>query len=104
MADIIHFQEYVYSKEEEKKRIKKISALSMRSKNIKSILHNIGSSIGCSLITKHFGEMNQIVGKDNIIDSDMQDVITDALESYDKEIHKQINELNSYVTQTVITC
>ena len=50
MADIIKFQEYVYSKEEKKKCIKKISALSTRSKNIKSILHNIGSSIECSLI------------------------------------------------------
>ena len=86
MADIIKFQEYVDSKEEEKKRIKKVSVLSTRSKNIEGLLHNINNCIGCSLVTRHFGEMNQIVGKENIIDQDMLNVIIDSLDNYYNDI------------------
>ena len=104
MADIIKFREYVNSKEEEKKRIKKVSVLSTKSKSIEGLLHNINNSVGCSFVTRHFGEMNQIVGKENIIDPDILNVIIDSLKDYDIKIHEQINELNSYGVQTAITC
>lgn len=46
MADIIKFQQYVNAKDEEKRRIKQISLLSTKSKNIKGLLHNISDSVG----------------------------------------------------------
>lgn len=104
MADIIKFQEYVGSKEEEKKRIKRISVLSTKCKDIEGLLHNINSSIGCSLVTKHFGEMNQIIGRQNILDSDMLDVIIDSLDGYYNDICGQIRELNGCGAGTVIIC
>ena len=104
MADIIKFKEYVNSKEEEKKRIKKVSVLSTKSKSIEDLLHNINNSVGCSFVTRHFGERNQIVGKENMIAPDILNVIIDSLNDYDNKIHEQINELNSYGTQTAITC
>lgn len=94
MADIINFQKYISSKEEEKERIKRVSALSTRSKNIESLLHDIDSSIGCSLTTRHFGEMNQIIAKDNIIDPDTLSVIFNSLNNYYNAICEQIKELN----------
>ena len=104
MADIIKFQEYVKSKEEEKRRIKRVSVLSTRSKNIEGLLHNINSSIGCSLVTRHFGEMNQIVGRENILDPDMLNVIIDSLDDYYNDICGQIRELNGCGAGTVIFC
>ena len=104
MADIIKLQEYIDSKEEDKKRIKKVSALSTKSKNIEDLLHSINNSVGCSFVTRHFGERNQIVGKENIIDPDILNVIIDSLKDYDNKIHGQINELNYYGVQTPTTC
>lgn len=104
MADIIKFQEYVNARDEEKKRIKQVSMFSTKSKNIECLLHNIGNSVSCSFVTRHFGEMNQIVGKENIIDPDILGVIIDSLKDYNSKIQEQINELNSYGTQTTITC
>ena len=103
MADIIKFQEYVNARDEEKKRIKHVSILSTKSKNIEGLLHNICNSVGCSLVTRHIGEMNQIVGKENIIDCDILDVIIGSLKDYNGKIREQINELNSHDTQTTIT-
>lgn len=97
MADIIKFQEYVNAKDEEKKRIKQISILSTKSKNIEGLLHNIASSVGCSFVTKHFGEMSQIVGKENILDSATLDVIINSLKDYNSKICEMIKELNGFV-------
>lgn len=94
MTDIIKFQEYVNAKDEEKKRIKQISILSTKSKNIKGLLHNIDTSVGCSFVTRHFGEMNQIVGKESIIDPATLDVIIVSLKDYYNKICEQIKELN----------
>ena len=97
MAVIINFQQYVNAKDEEKRRIKQVSLLSTKSKNIEGLLHNISNSVGCSLVTRHFGEMNQIVGKENIIDSVMLDVIINSLKDYNNKICEQINELIDYI-------
>lgn len=97
MADIIKFQQYVNAKDEEKRRIKQISLLSTKSKNIEGLLHNISDSVECSLVTRHFGEMNQIVWKENIIDSVMLDIIINSLKDYNSKICEQIKELNDYV-------
>lgn len=97
MADIIKFSEYVNAREEEKKRIKQVSILSTKSQNIEGLLHNIDSSIGGSLLTKHIGEMNQVVGKENILDPATLDVIINSLKDYNYKILEQINELNSIV-------
>lgn len=104
MADIIKFQEYVNAKEEEKKRIKNVSILSTKSKSIEGLLHNIENSVGCSFVTRHFGEMNQVVGKENMIDSDILNVIINSLKDYNANIGEQISKLNSCGVQTVITC
>ena len=68
IGEIINFQQYVNAKEEEKKRIRRVSTLSNRCSNIDGILHSMSDSLGVSLVTKHFGELNQIVGKEHIID------------------------------------
>lgn len=103
MATVINYQKYVNAKEEEKKRIKQISTLSTKSKNIEGLLHNIDNCVGCSFVTKHFGEMNQIIGKENIIDPATLDVIISSLKAYNAKIHEQIKELNSYDTKTAIS-
>lgn len=97
MATVISYQKYVNAKEEEKKRIKQVSTLATKSKNIEGLLHNIDNCVGCSFVTKHFGEMNQIVGKENMLDSATLDMIINALKDYNCNIIKHINELNSIV-------
>ena len=96
MADIIIFQKYANSKKEEKNRIKQVSVLSTKSKKIEGLLHNIENSIESSFITRHFGEMNQIVTKENVIDADVLAMIIHALKGCDSEIHEKIKELNAY--------
>ena len=95
IGEIINFQNYVNVKEEEKRRIKRVSALSNRCANIDGILHSMSDSIGVSFVTKHFGEMNQIVGKEHIIDDGLYDVIVNALSDYKKSLGDEIEKLNS---------
>ena len=94
IAEIIDFQRYVNAKEEEKKRIRRVSALSNRCASIDGILHSMGDSLGVSLVTKHFGELNQIVGKEHIIDDGLYDVIVNALSDYKKSLKDEIEALN----------
>lgn len=95
MADIINFQAYVNAKDEEKKRIKRISMLSTKRDFIVGVLHNINNSIEVSLMTKHFGELNQIVTKHNIIGYDLMEVIIATIEQYDAEIQREIIDLEN---------
>ena len=97
MAEIINFQQYKNMKEEEKKRLKLVSALSNRCSNIDGLLHSINDSIGVSFVTKHFGEMNQIVGKEHLIDDALYDVIVNALSDYKKSLNDEIVELNKCI-------
>ena len=54
----------------------------------------MSDSVGVSFITKHFGELNQIVGKEHIIDDGLYDVIVNALSDYKKSLRDEIEELN----------
>ena len=94
IGEIINFQQYVNAKEEEQKRIRRVSALSNRCSNIDGILHSMSDSVGVSLVTKHFGELNQIVGKEHIIDDGLYDVIVNALSDYKKSLKDEIEVLN----------
>lgn len=93
LNNIIKFQEYINAKEEEKKRIKQVSVLFAKSKNIEGILHSISNSVGCSFVTKHFNELNQIVGKENIIDDELLNVIINSLNDYNININERIKGL-----------
>ena len=95
MADIIIFQAYVNAKDEEKKRIKKISMLSSKRDSLLRLLNSINNSIEISMVKKCFGELNQIVGKENIIDNDLQRVIITAIEQYKEGIQHKISELEN---------
>lgn len=94
MADIINFKQYVDAKDEEKRRIKQVSILSTMNKNVEGLIHNISNSVGCSFVTKHFGELNQIFEKENMIDSAMLNIIIVSLREYNNNIQAQIKELN----------
>ena len=94
IGEIINFQQYVNAKEEEKKRIRRVSTLSNRCASIDGILHSMSDSVGVSLVTKHFGELNQIVGKEHIVDDGLYDVIVNALSDYKKSLKDEIEELN----------
>lgn len=94
IGEIINFQQYVNAKEEEQKRIRRVSALSNRCASIDGILHSMSDSLGVSLVTKHFGELNQIIGKEHIIDDGLYDVIVNALSDYKKSLKDEIEELN----------
>lgn len=94
IGEIINFQQYVNAKEEEQKRIRRVSALSNRCASIDGILHSMSDSLGVSFVTKHFGEMNQIVGKEHIIDDGLYDVVVKALSDYKKSLRDEIEELN----------
>ena len=94
IGEIINFQQYVNAKEEEKKRIRRVSALSNRCSSIDGILHSMSDSLGVSFVTKHFGELNQIVGKEHIIDDGLYDVIVNALSDYKKSLKDEIEALN----------
>ena len=95
IGEIINFQQYVNEKEEEKKRIRRVSALSNRCSSIDGILHSMSDSVGVSFITKHFGELKQIVGKEHIIDDGLYDVIVNALSDYKKSLKDKIEALNN---------
>lgn len=90
----MNFQQYVNAKEEEQKRIRRVSALSNRCASVDGILHSMSDSLGVSLVTKHFGELNQIVGKEHIIDDGLYDVIVNALSDYKKSLKDEIETLN----------
>ena len=94
IAEIINFQRYVNAKEEEKKRIKIVSSLSHRCASIDGILYSMSDSLGVSFVTKHFGEMNQIIGREHIIDDGLYDVIVNALSDYKKCLRDEIEVLN----------
>ena len=94
IGEIINFQQYVNAKEEEQKRIRRVSALSNRCASIDGILHSMSDSLGVSLVTKHFGELNQIVGKEHIIDDGLYDMIVNALSDYKKSLKDEIEALN----------
>lgn len=104
MADIINFQKYLAVKDEEKKRIRQVSILLSKRRDIEGLLHNISNSVGCSIVTRYIGEMNQIVGKENIniLDSTTLDVIINSLKDYNNKICEQIKELNSLVNRNNI--
>ena len=95
IGEIINFQQYVNAKEEEKKRIRRVSTLSNRCASIDGILHSMSDSLGVSLVTKHFGELNQIVGKEHIIDDGLYDVIVNVLSDYKKSLRDEIEKLNN---------
>ena len=94
IGEIINFQQYVNTKEEEQKRIRRVSALSNRCSSIDGILHSMSDSVGVSFVTKHFGELNQIVGKEHIIDDGLYDVIVNALSDYKKSLKDEIEVLD----------
>lgn len=81
-----------------KKRIKQVSVLFAKSKNIEGVLHSISNSVGCSFVTKHFNELNQIVGKENVIDDELLNVIINFLNDYNININERIKCLNGYRT------
>ncbi len=56
MATVINFQEYVNAKEEEKRRLKRISSLMSRKEYMQKLAYSIKDSIGCSFITKDMGK------------------------------------------------
>lgn len=94
IGDIINFQQYVNTKEEEQKRIRRVSSLSNRCANIDGILHSISDSLGVSFVTKHFNELNQIVGKEHVIDKELYNVVVNAFSDYKKSIKDEIEKLN----------
>ncbi len=102
MLPIINFQDYVNSREEEKNRIRKLSALSTRSQNVKGLLHNIDDIIECLFVTKHFNELNQIIGKQNNLDGYMMKVVIDALKAYDAQLCGKIDELNNNMKKELV--
>ncbi len=71
-----------------------VSSLSNRCANIDGILHSMSDSLGVSFVTKHFNELNQIVGKEHIIDDDLYDVVVKALSDYKKSLRDEIEALN----------
>lgn len=93
MAAIINFQAYVNAKIEEKLRIKKILMLSSKRDSILGLQHNLNNCIGASFVTKQFGELNQIVGKENVIESDLLDIIMSSVKKYEEDIQNEIREL-----------
>lgn len=95
MAVIINYQAYVNAKTEEKQRIKKILMLSSKRDSILGLLHNINNCIGVSFVTKHLGELNQIVGKEDVIESDLLDVIISSIKKYEEDIQNEISNLKS---------
>lgn len=95
MAVIINYQMYVNAKTEEKQRIKKILMLSSKRDNILRLIDNINNCIGVSFVTKHLGELNQIVGKEDVIESDLLDVIISSIKKYEEDIQNEISKLKS---------
>lgn len=94
IGDIINFQQYTNAKEEEQKRIRRVSSLSNRCANIDGILHSMSDSLGVSLVTKHFNELNQIIGKEHVIDKELNSVVVNTLSDYKKSLKDKIEKLN----------
>lgn len=93
MADIINFQAYVNAESEEKLRIKKVSMLSSKREYISGLLHSIENCIGVSLVTKHFGEADQIVGRESVIESGLLEAVVSSIRKYEEDIQNEIKEL-----------
>lgn len=94
MAEIINFQNWVNMKQEERDRLKKISVLSNMSALVDGIIHNIYDSVGVSIVTKYFNEVNQLVGREHALDSEILNAIVEALITYKDSLCEKIEELN----------
>lgn len=95
MDNIINFQAYVNAKDEEKKMIKQISMLSTKRDCALELLHNINNSIGISLVTKNFSELNQVIARENNIGKDLLNIIVAAIEQYKEDIQHEIDDLEN---------
>ena len=92
MATVINFQEYVNAKEEEKRRLKRISSLMSRKEYMQKLAYSIKDSIGCSFITKDMGEMNQVIGREHILDDDLRRM--EAIRQHNIKVQEEIEELS----------
>lgn len=97
MGKIIDFKQYKNMKDEEKEKFKITSALLDKCTNIDVLLHSLCDSVGVSLVTKHFGERNQIVDKEHFLDEDLCNVIGDALFDYKRALNNEIAKLNESI-------
>ena len=94
MATVINFQEYVNAKEEEKRRLKRISSLMSRKEYMQKLAYSIKDSIGCSFITKDMGEMNQVIGREHILDDDLRRMVMEAIRQHNIKVQEEIEELS----------
>ena len=94
MATVINFQEYVNAKEEEKRRLKRISSLMSRKEYMQKLAYSIKDSIGCSFITKDMGEMNQVIGREHILDDDLRRIVMEAIRQHNIKVQEEIEELS----------
>lgn len=94
MAEIIDLNAWKNMKEEEQRRVKKLSTLSTKCSVVDGLLHSINGSICVSFLIKHFGEMNQVTGKEYTIDKDLLMVIVNALHNYKESLKDEITKLN----------
>ena len=94
MATVINFQEYVNAKEEEKRRLKRISSLMSRKEYMQKLAYSIKDFIGCSFITKDMGEMNQVIGREHILDDDLRRIVMEAIRQHNIKVQEEIEELS----------
>ncbi len=101
MATVINFQEYVNAKEEEKRRLKRISSLMSRKEYMQKLAYSIKDSIGCSFITKDMGEMNQVIGREHILDDDLRRMVMEAIRQHNIKVQEESEELAGCVMEKI---
>lgn len=95
MGDIVNLNNYKKSKQEEKERIRKIYVNNNHIKTINSLTQNAKTCMGISIITKHIDSYGEIDVKEIGIDSDLLNVILDAINTYKEALMCDIKEFGS---------
>lgn len=91
---VIDFQSYIKAKEDEKKRAKRVISLLSRKDSISKLLHNIDSSLGVSILTKHANNMNQIVHEEHMLDKDLLKLVISAVQGYKDNLQSEIDKMD----------
>lgn len=94
MGNVVILEAYKQSKEEERKRVRKVLSISNRISVIEGIIKNISEGAGTSIVTKHFDGLLSF-NKEVPLDEILSNTIYDIFYKYRDELKAELDKLNN---------
>lgn len=95
MGEVVILEAYKQSKEEERKRIRKVLSVSNRISVVDGIIKNINEGVGTSIVTRHFDGFLGFDNKEVQLDEILSNIVYDILYKYREELKAELDKLNS---------